>query len=133
MRAVRGIAISIIFQGTDDLPEPGAYHRQPDRRITGVHEKRISRSAARDRAVADVGDSRPDIGNPMQPILLQGEIPDASARPAGCPFHPRCGYAVDTCRMTEPRLEALGAEQHQVACMLAADLRAERVSQAKAD
>ena len=50
----------------------------------------------------------PDIGNPMQPILLQGEIPDASARPAGCPFHPRCAYAVDTCERTEPRLEALG-------------------------
>ena len=75
----------------------------------------------------------PDIGNPMQPILLQGEIPDASARPAGCPFHPRCAHAVADCQAHEPRLEALGAEQHQVACMLAADLRAERVSQAKAD
>ena len=75
----------------------------------------------------------PDIGNPMQPILLQGEIPDPSARPAGCPFHPRCAYAVDSCQAHEPRLEALGAKDHQVACTLAEEIRVQRPAPAKGD
>ena len=75
----------------------------------------------------------PDIYHPMQPILLRGEIPDASARPEGCAFHPRCAYAVAGCRANEPRLESLGAQDHQVACTLAAEIRAARPSQPKAD
>ena len=75
----------------------------------------------------------PDLQNPMQPILLRGEIPDASARPRGCAFHPRCAYAVAGCQATEPQLDPLGADQHQVACTLAAEIRAGRHSPPTAD
>jgi oligopeptide/dipeptide ABC transporter ATP-binding protein len=35
---------------------------------------------------------------------IPGTVPDAAFRPPGCPFHPRCGYAIDTCRTVFPEL-----------------------------
>ncbi|WP_138469148.1 oligopeptide/dipeptide ABC transporter ATP-binding protein [Poseidonocella sp. HB161398] len=35
---------------------------------------------------------------------LSGEPPDPAARPPGCPFHPRCATAEDSCRSTRPGL-----------------------------
>lgn len=49
--------------------------------------------------------------------ILQGEIPSAAAVPSGCRFHPRCPYAVAACKLVEPVLAPLGADQsHQAAC-----------------
>ncbi|MFQ6104204.1 MAG: ABC transporter ATP-binding protein [Candidatus Glassbacteria bacterium] len=33
---------------------------------------------------------------------IPGSIPKPDARPGGCPFHPRCGYAIDRCREDHP-------------------------------
>lgn len=33
---------------------------------------------------------------------IGGLPPNLLAMPAGCPFHPRCRYAVDICREGEP-------------------------------
>lgn len=35
-------------------------------------------------------------------ILLQGDVPDPSAPPPGCKFHPRCRYAMDVCKKEAP-------------------------------
>jgi oligopeptide/dipeptide ABC transporter ATP-binding protein len=35
---------------------------------------------------------------------VRGELPSPISIPAGCPFHPRCAYAIDRCRSEPPRL-----------------------------
>jgi peptide/nickel transport system ATP-binding protein len=35
---------------------------------------------------------------------ISGSPPDLRNPPAGCPFHPRCSYAMDVCRERIPRL-----------------------------
>jgi oligopeptide/dipeptide ABC transporter ATP-binding protein len=37
-------------------------------------------------------------------IILAGDPPDAAAPPPGCPFHPRCPFAIDACRTEVPPL-----------------------------
>jgi oligopeptide/dipeptide ABC transporter ATP-binding protein len=46
---------------------------------------------------------------------IQGFVPDAAALPEGCPFHPRCPFAVDRCSKEIPPLEEINAG-HFVAC-----------------
>jgi oligopeptide/dipeptide ABC transporter ATP-binding protein len=43
--------------------------------------------------------------------------------PKGCPFAPRCDYAMDRCREEKPQLEEVGAQgaQHYRACFYDAD------------
>jgi len=33
---------------------------------------------------------------------IPGFVPDPAYKPAGCPFHPRCGHAVESCRKEVP-------------------------------
>jgi len=54
-------------------------------------------------------------------IILQGEVPDPSDAPSGCPFHPRCPYAIDRCHTETPALEQLG-DDHFVRCHRAREL-----------
>jgi oligopeptide/dipeptide ABC transporter ATP-binding protein len=35
---------------------------------------------------------------------IAGTVPDPAYKPSGCPFHPRCDYAIDTCRTEFPRM-----------------------------
>ncbi|MBN2122761.1 MAG: ABC transporter ATP-binding protein [Deltaproteobacteria bacterium] len=35
---------------------------------------------------------------------IPGAVPDPAFKPPGCPFHPRCGYALETCRREFPRM-----------------------------
>lgn len=51
-------------------------------------------------------------------FVIEGNIPDPTALPAGCPFHPRCKYARDICRSQEPQRAAVN-ERHYAACHLA--------------
>ena len=46
---------------------------------------------------------------------LEGEIPSSTNPPPGCKFQTRCPFAIDRCRVEEPRLEKTGSE-HDVAC-----------------
>ena len=47
--------------------------------------------------------------------ILEGEVPSPINPPPGCPFHPRCRYAIERCRNELPRLSAL-ADRRLVAC-----------------
>jgi oligopeptide transport system ATP-binding protein len=46
---------------------------------------------------------------------IEGLPPDLVAPPPGCPFAPRCGYAVEQCLQENPALEGVGRD-HQAAC-----------------
>jgi len=35
---------------------------------------------------------------------IPGTVPDPAYKPSGCPFHPRCDFAVDTCRSDFPQM-----------------------------
>ena len=48
---------------------------------------------------------------------ISGEIPDLRNIPPGCPFHPRCRYAFDTCLVNHPALVEITPE-HKVSCFL---------------
>lgn len=50
----------------------------------------------------------------------RGEIPDPTALPSGCRFHPRCPVAMPLCSTTEPPLRRF-ADGRSVACHLAGD------------
>ncbi len=50
-----------------------------------------------------------------QRIVLQGDVPSPINAPPGCPFHPRCSYATDICRLTMPELKEYG-KKHRAAC-----------------
>ena len=53
-----------------------------------------------------------DAGNVVK---LEGEIPSPINPPPGCKFQTRCRYAIDICRVEEPKLDNLGFD-HDVAC-----------------
>ncbi len=65
----------------------------------------------------------PDPRSRHESAPLQGEAPSPVSPPAGCPFHPRCPYAIAACRETLPLLEAVGAgeeddgREHLAACI----------------
>ena len=35
---------------------------------------------------------------------IPGAVPDPAYKPSGCPFHPRCDFAIDTCRIDFPQM-----------------------------
>ncbi|MCD6526888.1 MAG: dipeptide ABC transporter ATP-binding protein [Desulfuromonas sp.] len=53
--------------------------------------------------------------------LPQGEVPSPLDPPPGCPFHPRCPYAISICRQQPPALLEI-ADQHVVACHRSGEL-----------
>ncbi len=64
---------------------------------------------------------KPDPRLRAQRIVLEGEVADAAHPPPGCYFHPRCGYAVERCRVETPRLAPV-EPGHFVACHRAREL-----------
>jgi oligopeptide/dipeptide ABC transporter ATP-binding protein len=42
-------------------------------------------------------------------IVLKGDVPSPVEPPAGCPFHPRCPYVFERCRVEKPALQPYGA------------------------
>ncbi len=69
---------------------------------------------------------QPDPDYPSRRIILQGEVPNPLNPPGGCPFHPRCRYAVPRCGTEVPVLRDI-TKGHQAACHLAEELRLEGV------
>lgn len=55
--------------------------------------------------------------------VVAGEIPSPRNPPSGCHFHPRCPFALDECRATDPVLEAV-SEGRSVACIRWQDVAA---------
>lgn len=50
-------------------------------------------------------------------IPITGEVPSGIILPRGCRFHPRCIYAKDECRETDPELVRTNDNDHFVACI----------------
>jgi len=69
---------------------------------------------------------RPDPRTDSVRIRLEGEVPDPTQRPTGCPFHPRCRFAEDRCQTDEPGLEEV-SEGRTTACHLASQLELQGV------
>ena len=55
-------------------------------------------------------------------IILQGEVANPAAPPPGCYFHPRCPYAIETCRTEAPPWQQI-APNHFVSCHRAHELQ----------
>ena len=53
-------------------------------------------------------------GEKRELVTLPGEPPDLTDPPAGCRFHPRCAYATDECRVSDPPVVNRG--DHWAAC-----------------
>jgi len=54
--------------------------------------------------IVEEGDTSDIFHNAHHPYTmgLPGTVPDPAYKPGGCPFHPRCDYAIDTCRTELP-------------------------------
>jgi oligopeptide/dipeptide ABC transporter ATP-binding protein len=63
-------------------------------------------------------------------VILRGEVPSPINPPGGCRFHPRCNYAMDMCRKSEPALEEVKRD-HFVACFLHHKTKAKAVARAE--
>ena len=59
----------------------------------------------------------PDPDSGRTRIILEGSVPSPADPPAGCRFHTRCPYVMNTCRSTAPRPHFIG-EGHQAVCHL---------------
>ncbi len=62
-----------------------------------------------------------DPDSKRQRIILPGDVPSPIHPPPGCPFHPRCPYAVADCERVVPALEDFSQSQ-QVACIRAREI-----------
>jgi len=51
-------------------------------------------------------------------LSIPGSVPNGLVLIPGCPFHPRCPYVMDECRLTPPDLLPVGESSHQAACYL---------------
>ena len=63
----------------------------------------------------------PDPRRRSRRIVLAGDVADPANVPPGCPFHPRCAYAVERCRTEPPALREL-APGHRASCHRAEEL-----------
>jgi oligopeptide/dipeptide ABC transporter ATP-binding protein len=71
-------------------------------------------------AASLVAASTPPNRTPPWQIPIIGEVPSAMDTPSGCPFHPRCVYAMPTCMEVTPSLTQL-PDGRTVACHLYPD------------
>jgi peptide/nickel transport system ATP-binding protein len=70
--------------------------------------------------------SIPRLDNPRDEDLvpIAGRPPSLINRPSGCHFHPRCPYVREEHKRVDPGLEPVpGEPDHQVACLLASEVR----------
>jgi peptide/nickel transport system ATP-binding protein len=64
----------------------------------------------------------------MNPMILQGEIPDPTNPPSGCSFNPRCHFAQELCRQQCPEWKEY-APGHFAACHFAGQLKLKGVNE----
>lgn len=65
---------------------------------------------------------KPDPDALSNRVILQGEVADPGNPPPGCPFHPRCAYAIDRCRTETPALREL-RPNHFASCHRAEEVQ----------
>jgi oligopeptide transport system ATP-binding protein len=64
----------------------------------------------------------PDRERQRQRMILQGDPPSPLNPPGGCPFHPRCPFAIEACRQQVPPLIAHGDPFQTAACIRVGEL-----------
>lgn len=64
---------------------------------------------------------KPDPDQPLEDILLEGEVASPADPPPGCHFHPRCRYAKGICREQAPPWMQIEGNRY-VACHFADEL-----------
>jgi peptide/nickel transport system ATP-binding protein len=69
---------------------------------------------------------KPDPLYESKRIVMQGDVADPSNPPSGCYFHPRCQYAIETCKEVLPEFRELKPD-HFVACHRAEELKLQGV------
>ncbi|WP_020658460.1 oligopeptide/dipeptide ABC transporter ATP-binding protein [Amycolatopsis benzoatilytica] len=57
----------------------------------------------------------PSLLHPVEPIVLSGPVPSATAPPPGCPFHTRCPKATEECSLALPAQS--GPDEHSYRCI----------------
>jgi oligopeptide/dipeptide ABC transporter ATP-binding protein len=50
--------------------------------------------------------------------VIPGRVPESSAWPPGCRFHPRCPYAWERCAAAAPPPERVADDEHEARCWL---------------
>jgi oligopeptide transport system ATP-binding protein len=65
----------------------------------------------------------PQIERVRQRIIPPGDPPSPIDPPSGCPFHPRCHYAIARCQEVVPSFESIGTSQ-QAACIRVHEIHA---------
>ncbi len=55
-------------------------------------------------------------------FVIEGNIPNPTCFPPGCPFHPRCKFATPECSAVEPQKRAF-SDTHSVACHHAGQIK----------
>ena len=60
----------------------------------------------------------PTAGGGGRRELLKGELPDPTAVPPGCRFHPRCPRRFEPCDRVDPTLIPVGGPDQAAACLL---------------
>ena len=76
-----------------------------------IREPRHPYTMALLQAIPKVGGAR------RERLRLSGDVPSPLSPPSGCPFHPRCRFAIDRCRREGPGLEPAGQDLlHLSAC-----------------
>ena len=60
----------------------------------------------------------PTAGGGGRRELLKGELPDPTAVPSGCRFHPRCPRRFEPCDRVDPTLITVGGPDQAAACLL---------------
>ena len=69
------------------------------------------------RHCLDLLRSAPDIDHPGQSLVpIPGSPPSLTSPPSGCRFHPRCQFAEDDCKVSDPPLRLLEGDR-ATACL----------------
>ena len=117
LRRELGMAVLLI---THDLGVVGQYC---DRvavmyagRIVEVAKTSEMFARPRHRYTRALIETRPAANAPGKRLpTIPGMVPAPDDLPAGCSFHPRCGFAIERCRAERPELAAAGPG-HEAAC-----------------
>ncbi len=67
---------------------------------------------------------RLDLPRARKLTVIPGLPPNLARLPRGCPFQPRCNYAIDRCREEKPEIEEVG-QNHYSACFRIEELKKE--------
>jgi peptide/nickel transport system ATP-binding protein len=57
-------------------------------------------------------------GDKKKLVSIPGQPPDLLHPPSGCPFYPRCPYAMDVCKTSFPEAKKMGSGERYVSCYL---------------